>query len=119
MQNINLIFTVVCFGLLITVFELLRRKHLREKYAILWLAIVVFLPVVFFNSSLINKISVSIGIMYPPTLVLIAAIIGLLLLVLMLSVIDSHQTDRIIRLTQRLAILEKKIYDISNNKREK
>jgi hypothetical protein len=99
------------------VVELLRRNHLREKYAILWLLIAVALPIVFFSERLIDRISVMVGIMYPPTLVFIAAILGLLLLTLMLSVIDSHQTDRIIKLTQKIALLEERFDRMTKTKK--
>ena len=116
MASYYILFLVVCLVLFVVVVELLRRKHLREKYAILWLVIVVALPIVFFSERLIERLSFLLGIMYPPTLVFIAAILGLLLLTLMLSVIDSHQTDRIIKLSQRLALLEKMIEDPKGKK---
>jgi hypothetical protein len=117
MSRYYALFLIVCLGLLIVVVELLRRKQLREKYAILWLVIIIVLPVVFFNEHLIEKISLMVGILYPPTLVFIAAILGLLLLVLMLSVIDSHQTDRIIKLTQKVALLEERLNSLLKTKK--
>ena len=52
----------------------------------------------------------------PPTLVFMAAMFGLLLLTLMLSVIDSHQTDRIISLTQKIALLEERLSRVEKRK---
>jgi peptidoglycan/LPS O-acetylase OafA/YrhL len=95
--------------LFVTIIWLLKRKHLREKYAILWLLIAVAMPLCFWNVGFVTDVSHYFGIAYPPTLVFMASMMGLLLLTLMLSVIDSHQTDRIIALTQKLALLEERL----------
>lgn len=117
MAKYYVLFLLICLGLLVVIIELLRRQHLREKYAILWLVIAVALPIVFFSERLIDRISIMVGIMYPPTLVFIAAILGLLLLTLMLSVIDSHQTDRIIKLTQKVALLDERLDQLLKTKK--
>jgi len=109
MEKYFVVFLIICTILFFTIIQLLRKNHLREKYAILWIFIVVVMPIVFFSEPLVEKISLFVGIQYPPTLVFIGAIIGLLLLTLMLSVIDSHQTDRIIALAQKIAEIEEKI----------
>ncbi len=112
MQNYYLLTATVCVVLLGTVIWLLKKNHLREKYAILWLVIVLAMPIGFLDVPLITWASHFVGIQYPPTMVFLAAILGLLLLTLMLSVIVSHQTDRVIVLTQKQALLEKRISDL-------
>lgn len=109
MPNYLIFFIVICILFFWSIIDLLRRSHLREKYALLWILIVISMPIVFLNQSLVQKISLFLGIQYPPTLVFIGGIIGLLLLTLMLSVIDSHQTNRIIEMAQKIAILEEKV----------
>ncbi len=109
MEKFYILLSIFCITLLGTIIELVRRKHLREKYALLWFLISFIMIIGFFNESLVSKVSLFIGIKYPPTLIFIAAITGLLLLNLMLSVIDSHQTDRIIKLAQKIAILEERL----------
>ena len=102
--------------LLITIIWLLKMKHLREKYAILWVLIAVAIPLCFWNIGFVTDVSYFFGIAYPPTLVFMAAMFGLLLLTLMLSVIDSHQTDRIISLTQKIALLEERLSRVEKRK---
>ncbi|MEI6266710.1 MAG: DUF2304 domain-containing protein [bacterium] len=109
MQNYYIFLLGICLVLLGTIIWLLKKKHLREKYAILWLFIALLLPLGFLDIGIITTISHYLGIIYPPTLIFIAAFLGLLGLTLMLSVIVSHQTDRIIKLTQHQALLEEKI----------
>jgi len=109
MQRYYVVLFTACIVLFVAIVWLLKKKHLREKYAILWLLIALAMPLGFWDISFLTSISHFFGIAYPPTLVFIAAILGLLLLTLMLSVIDSHQTDRIITLTQKIALLEERL----------
>lgn len=109
MPRYYMILFVVCISLFFTIIWLLKKNHLREKYAMLWLFIAIILPLGFLDIGLITQVSYFLGILYSPTLMFIAATLGLLGLTLMLSVIVSHQTDRIIRLTQEMAILKNKI----------
>jgi hypothetical protein len=106
MEKYNLLLVVLCVTLFGTIFMLLKKKHLREKYAILWLLISLSIPIIIIFEKYIDRLSLFVGIKYPPTFVFMVAIGGILLLLLMLSVIVSHQTDRIIALSQKVALLE-------------
>lgn len=118
MENLYLFLLVICFCLILIIIWLIKTNHLREKYALLWFFIALMMAFVSIDQSVTEKISSFFGIKYPPTLVFIIAILGLLLLILMLSVIDSHQTNRIIRLTQRIGILENRLSEIERDYRE-
>lgn len=109
MQKYYLILFSAGIFLLVTIIWLLKKNHLRERYAMLWLLIAVAMPLFFWNVRFITDISHYLGIAYPPTLVFMASMLGLLLLTLMLSVIVSHHSDKIIKLTQELALLKSKI----------
>jgi len=109
MEIYNLLLLLLCIGLLFVIFMLLKKRHLREKYALLWIAITLSLPIIIIGEKLIEKASLYVGIKYPPTFVFMIAFGGILLLLLMLSVIVSHQTDRVIALTQRIALLENRV----------
>jgi hypothetical protein len=112
--------SLILFGsivMLLVTIELVRRQHLREKYSILWLGIFILFIGISLTGKSVDKIATTLKVGYPPSLVFVAAIFLLILLLLMVSVITSHQTNRIIKLTQRLALLEEKLTRLSGNKK--
>ena len=93
--------------LLLITFELIRKKRLREEYAILWLftggVVLIFsLWPEFFLSQFFAKIT---GIFYLSAVVLISFSF-LLIIVLHFSVVISKLTNQNKELAQRYAILE-------------
>ena len=105
--KVQIIIGVLSVILLLVTFELIRKKRLREEYAILWLftgAIVLVLSLwpEFFLSQFFAKIT---GIFYLSAVVL-TAFSFLLLIVLHFSVVISKLTDRYKELAQRHALLE-------------
>ena len=96
-------------GLLLFVFELVRRKHLSERYAILWLLAAVTLFVLAGWKGLLTSLSHDVGISYPPS-ALFAVAIGLIVVLLMyFSLVVSRLTDQNKILAQRIALLQNRI----------
>jgi hypothetical protein len=107
LTKVQIIIGVLSVILLLITFELIRKKRLREEYAILWLftgAVVLVLSLwpEFFLSQFFAKIT---GIFYLSAVVL-TAFSFLLLIVLHFSVVISKLTDRNKELAQRHALLE-------------
>ncbi|MGO8989820.1 MAG: DUF2304 domain-containing protein [bacterium] len=105
--KIQIIVGVLSVILLLTTFELIRKKRLREEYAILWLftgiVVLVFsLWPAFFLSQFFAKIS---GIFYLSAVVLISFFF-LLLIVFHFSVVISKLAGQNKDLAQRYALLE-------------
>jgi hypothetical protein len=105
--KIQIIIGVLSTMLLVITFELIRKKRLREEYAILWLftgiAVLVFsLWPEFFLSQFFLRIT---GIFYLSTVVLIAFLF-LLLIVFHFSIVISKLTGQNKDLAQRYALLE-------------
>jgi hypothetical protein len=96
-------------GLLLFVFELVRRKHLSERYAILWLLAAVTLFVLAAWKGLLTTLSNDVGISYPPS-ALFAVAIGLIVILLMyFSLVVSRLSDQNKILAQRLALLQRRV----------
>jgi hypothetical protein len=105
--KIQIIVGVLSMILLLITFELIRKKKLREEYAILWLftgAVVLVLSLwpYFFLSQFFARIT---GIFYLSAVVLIAFFF-LLLIVFHFSVVISKLTGQNKDLAQRYALLE-------------
>lgn len=95
--------------LLLVVLEMVRRRRLMERYALLWLlSCVVLLALASWPGGL-SWISKAIGIFYPPTALFIVAFGFVLVLLLHFSSAVSRLSDQTKVLAQRLALLEERV----------
>jgi hypothetical protein len=99
----------VTLALLLLVFELVRRKRLSERYAILWLLAATTLFVLAAWKGLLTTLSNDVGISYPPS-ALFAVAIGLIAMILLhFSLAVSRLSDQNKVLAQRLGLLQQRI----------
>src|SRR3989304_5832106 len=66
--------------LAILVIDFIRRGLLKEKYAVLWLALVFAIGVLGLWRGLLDRISLFLGISYPPSLLFLVAFLFVLLI---------------------------------------
>jgi hypothetical protein len=99
----------ITLGLLLLVFELVRRKRLSERYAILWLVAATTLFVLAAWKGLLTSLSHDVGISYPPS-ALFAVAIGLIAMILLhFSLAVSRLSDQNKILAQRLGLLQQRV----------
>jgi hypothetical protein len=99
----------VTLALLLLVFELVRRKRLSERYAILWLLAATTLFVLAVWKGLLTSLSHDVGISYPPS-ALFAVAIGLIAMILLnFSLAVSRLSDQNKILAQRLSLLQHRL----------
>jgi hypothetical protein len=96
-------------GLLIVVFDLVRRRRLLERYALVWMAVTVVLLILSAWADLLDRVADAIGISYPPSALFAAAFGFVIVLLLHFSVAVSRLTDQSKLLAQRLALLEQRV----------
>ena len=114
--KVQIIIGALSIILLLVTFELIRKKRLREEYAILWLftGIVVLMLSLwpeFFLSQFFARIT---GIFYLSAIVVIAFLF-LLLIVLHFSVVISKLTNQNKELAQRYGLLELEINELKRH----
>jgi hypothetical protein len=102
-QIFAIIFSV---GLVAGIVDLIRRGMLKEQYALLWLISAAILLVLAVWRGLLDKIALTFGVAYPPSLLFLVAFLFLLLIVLHFSVIISEFSEKNKRLSQEVAILK-------------
>ena len=95
--------------LLVVVFDLVRRRRLLERYALVWMGVTLLLLVLTVWDDLLNRAAGLIGIVYPPSAFFAIAIGFVALLLLHFSVAVSRLTDQSKVLAQRLAALEERL----------
>ena len=96
-------------ALLFIVLELVRRRRLLERYALLWLLSSVVLLGLAIWRGVLEQIAESIGVAYPPNALFLIAFLFILLLLLHFSVVVSRLADQTKVLAQRLAQLEARV----------
>jgi hypothetical protein len=107
--RIQIVSILATAGLFTFVLELVRRRRLLERYALLWLlSALVLLGLAVWRSALEDLASM-IGVYYPPTALFIVAFGFVLALLLHFSVAVSRQADQSKVLAQRLALLDERL----------
>lgn len=106
--RIQVVSIVAAALLFLVVLELVRRRRLLERYALLWLFSALALLGLAAWSGLLERISETIGIIYPPNALFLIAFGFVLVLLLHFSIAVSRLTDQTKILAQRVAMLEER-----------
>jgi hypothetical protein len=108
-SRIQILIICVAAALLVGVLELVRRRRLLERYALLWLfASAVLLGLSIWRGAL-DRIAESVGVAYPPNALFIVAFGFVLWMLLHFSVAVSRLSDQTKILAQRIALLEERM----------
>lgn len=107
--RIQLVAIFAALGLLAFVLELVRRRRLLERYALLWLFSALCLLILSIAKGLLELVAKTIGIFYPPSALFVIAFGFVLLLLLHFSLAVSRLADQNRVLAQRLSLLEQRM----------
>jgi hypothetical protein len=117
--GVSIAAAIASLVLLVAVLELVRRRRLREKYALLWILTAIVLLVLSVWRGAVTSIATTLGVSYGPTVLFAVGALFVLVVLLHYSTVISALTDRTVVLAQRIAILEQRIEDLeSSNKRD-
>jgi hypothetical protein len=106
-QRVEVIILAVVVCALI--FELIRRKRMMERYALLWLAAGVTVLVLGLWKGLLSTISHAVGIYYAPSVLFAVAFLFVLVMLVHFSMTVSRLSDQNTVLAQRLALLQERL----------
>ncbi len=100
---------------MIMIFRLIVRGQLREEYSMVWIFCTVIL--IFFSiwRKGLEKISLLLGVYYPPSLIFLAAIFAIIVFLVHLSVVNSKLQNQIKDLTQEMAYLKQEVDRLREN----
>ena len=102
--------TAVSLLLLLVVFELIRSRRLRERYAILWLATGLVLVALSAWRDGLNTIARWFGVStYPPAVLFAVGLLFVIIVLLHYSTVISKLSSENISLAQRVALLEQQL----------
>lgn len=109
MNGVQILGLVVSIGILAVAVEMLRRRRLREKYAVLWLVVAVGQMVLAIFPSLLDAVADRLGIADPPNLLAFVAVVFLLGVTAHLSWESSQLEDETRTLAEEVAILRHEV----------
>ena len=105
-SRVQIVAIVVAGGLLGVILELVRRRRLMERYALLWLcAGIVLLGFSIWRDGL-ELFARAVGVAYAPSALFLVALGFILLLLLHFSLVISRLADQTKVLAQRLGLLQ-------------
>jgi len=85
---------------------LVRRDHIQVRHGVGWILVAGVFVVLGFAPSLLDKIALWLGVAYPPTVALVVGGSALILKAVISDVELSRSETRLMRLVQRIAMLE-------------
>lgn len=117
-NRIQIVSIIASAVLLLVIFEMVRRKRLLERYALLWLFAGFVLLGLAVWRGLLEDIAETIGIAYPPNALFFIAFAFVLALLLHFSLAVSRLSDQSRVLAQKLALLEDQLSAVVARDRE-
>ncbi|MDA0185156.1 DUF2304 domain-containing protein [Solirubrobacter phytolaccae] len=116
-SRIQIVAIVVTAGLFGLVFELVRRRRLMERYALLWMFSSAILLALAVWRGLLEKISSAVGIYYPPSALFVIAFGFILVMLLHFSLSTSRLADQNKVLAQKLGLLQQQVDELAAEQR--
>jgi hypothetical protein len=114
--KIQILAIVASLGVLAVVFEAVRRRHLLERYALLWLtAGAVLLGLAVWQGAL-KTLAGLMGVKYAPNALFVVAFGFILALLFHFSLVVSRLADQSRVLAQRVALLEERLREAEEHK---
>ncbi len=108
-NQLQIVSIVISLGLFLLVFELVRRRRLLERYALLWLLTTLVLLGLSLWTGLLDRISEAVGISYGPSTLFAVAFGFIVLLLLHFSVVISRLAEQNKVLAQQVGLLQQRI----------
>lgn len=109
MSPVQLLAIGAAAALLVTVLELVRRHRLTEEYSLIWICCAIVVLAFAVQRQWLDAAARTLGIFYPPALLLLGLGAFVLLIALAFSVALSRQRRQIERLGEELALLEARL----------
>ncbi len=107
-MNVYLLAVIFCLLFIFITLELIRRRKLREEYAILWLTLGFVMVLFSFFPKLLDEISRLVQIYYAPSLLFLVGLLFSLVFIMHLTIVISKLQRRVTRLVQEVALMQER-----------
>lgn len=110
------LFTIIGSSLLLLlVLDLVRRRYLKERYALLWIVTGSLFLLLSIRTDLLHWIASLLGFSLPSNALFVLGFVFFLLIILGLSVITSRLSEKNRTLTQEVVLLKKRVTDLEKS----
>ena len=117
MDRVQVVAVAVSVALLVGVLELVRRKRLTEEYSFVWILCALALLGLSLARDVLDGIARSLGVFYPPAVLLLVVILFVFVASVLFSVVISRQRQQIDRLIEDTALLEARVRELEHERR--
>ena len=113
MAGVDLIALISALITITIIIELVRRRYIHERFAIIWLLVTI--PIAFFGifPNAFNRLAHAMGVKDPPSLLSVLGVLFLLLICVRLSWEVGRLQERTEVLAEEVALLRKQVEDLS------
>ena len=117
-DRVQAVAIAVSAGLLVVVLELVRRRKLVEEYSALWIVGAMALLGLSIWREVLHKAAAELGVVYPPSVLLLLLVAMVFVALLWFSVVLSTQRRQIERLIEDTAILGAQVRDLRDKRQD-
>ena len=115
MDNIQIALIVSSVLFLLFIFELTRKKRIREAYSLIWFLVGLVMLVFSVFRGLLDHLAVLFGVVYAPALIIPIILLMSLLLGIHFSIVISRLTEDNKRLIQEVGLLKQRVAEMEDN----
>jgi hypothetical protein len=112
MDRVQLVSLLAAVVLFVVVLDLVRRRRLLERYALLWLAAAAVILALTAWTGALNRLAHALGILSAPNALFFVALGFIVVLLLHFSAAVSRLNDQSKVLAQRLALMEQRMHQL-------
>jgi hypothetical protein len=113
--RIQIVAVTITLVLFLTVFELVRRRRLMERYALLWMVASITLLLLALWKGLLLRVASTVGIFYAPSALFVIAFGFVLVLLLHFSLVISKLSDQNKLLAQRIGMMQERLTQLERS----
>lgn len=107
--RLQIIVAVIILVAILAICNMVRKKKLELKYALVWLFVGAVVLVFDIFPQLLNMLTYAMGVDLPVNMLFFLGFVFALLIIFTLTVSVSRLSERVKRLTQELALLEQQV----------
>ena len=114
MSKIQIFSVIISLFLILLIFQLIRRKKLKEQYSLLWFMTAAMMLVLALWDGLLYRISSLLGIEVPSNALFMLALLFMFGMSLHYSMLVSRLTDQSKMLAQKLALMDRELRKVQD-----
>ncbi|PRR70676.1 DUF2304 domain-containing protein [Neomoorella humiferrea] len=116
--NVYLLSILFSGVFLIITLGLVRKKHLKEQYSLMWILVAALMFLVSLNPSVVETAARWLDVKYAPSMLFLFGLVFAFVLTLHLTVVVSRLSEKVVHLTQEVALLRHEVYRHDPGNRE-